>query len=161
VNTRAVTVLLATAGLAAAGSGCHSAGSGAAATRSAPTAPASAAGKPRVALALVGGSRPMRLTACALTGEYRSFGLGGFVPYRGRVTPSPAGSWSVKVKLKRCIPHGFSETFFEIVRGRRDGSFSGIVPKLNPNEFYIRADYSGPTGTVGSPNVFFRTTGRG
>jgi hypothetical protein len=114
-----------------------------------------------VTLSLNGGGRPVRLKACGLTGPYRSYRFGGYVSYVGRVTPAPSGSWQVKVKLKRCIPHGFSETFFEWVKGRADGTFSGQVPKLNPNEFYVRADYERPGGTVRSPLAFFRTYGHG
>jgi hypothetical protein len=114
-----------------------------------------------VTLSLVGGGRPVRLRACGLTGSYRSYPFGGYVSYAGRVTPAPPGAWQVKVKLKRCIPHGFSETFFELVKGRPDGTFSGKVPKLNPNEFYVRADYERPAGTVRSPLAFFRTYGHG
>jgi hypothetical protein len=114
-----------------------------------------------VSLGLLGGGPAVRLSACGFTERYRTYRFGGFVRYTGRVTPAPAGRWEVKVKLKRCIPHGYSETFFEIVRGRPDGSFAGMVPTLNPNAFYVRADYEGPAGTVRSPLAFLRTVGHG
>ncbi|GAC1523114.1 MAG: hypothetical protein NVS2B6_08660 [Thermoleophilaceae bacterium] len=103
----------------------------------------------------------MGMTACRMRGLYPTYKLGGFVAYRGVVNPPPPGAFTVKVKLKRCIPHGFSETFFEHVRGRPDGSFSGVVPKLNPNAYYVRADYEGPGEISRSRLAYFRTTGRG
>jgi hypothetical protein len=137
--------------------GCSDA---AAPTRKPGPAPAVAA-SPRVTLSLLGGAPGPRLTACGLSARYRTYRFGGFVRYSGRVTPTPAAGWTVKVKLKRCIPHGYSETFFEIVRGRPDGSFGGLVPKLNPNTFYVRADFMHPRGTSRSPLAFFRTVGHG
>lgn len=124
-------------------------------------APKPAAGQPGVSLSLEGGGKPERIEACGMTGSYKDYPLGGYVRYSGRVTPTPSGAWQVKVKLKRCTPRGFSETFFELVSGRSDGTFSGQVPKLNPNEFYVRADYRRPAGTVRSPLAFFRTFGTG
>jgi hypothetical protein len=140
--------------LATAAAGC---GSSTPRAATAPPAQAGPAGRPGVALSLLGGTPSGRITACGFTGDYRDYDLGGFVAYRGRVTPVPKGRWTVKVKMKRCTPHGFSETFYEIVRGRTDGTFSGKVPKINPNEFYVRADYTGARGVMRSREAFFRT----
>ena len=94
--------------------------------------------------------------------SYPTYSFGGFVHYAGKVTPPPSGAWSVKVKLKRCVPHGYSESFFEIVAGRGDGSFSGIVPKLNPNTFYVRAEYRpSPGRLLLSRPAYFRVVGHG
>ena len=94
--------------------------------------------------------------------SYPTYRFGGFVRYVGSVTPAPPGSWSVKVKLKRCVPHGYSESFFEMVRGQPDGTFSSIVPKLNPNEFYVRAEYRPSAGQVFlSRPAYFRVVGHG
>lgn len=157
----AATALLAAAALAAIAAGC---GGSAAAPGRAATAPAAspgARGAPQVHLALAGGGAPVRLRSCGFDERYRTYRFGGYVHYAGRVSPAPAGSWSVKVKLKRCIPHGYSETFFEIVPGRSDGSFAGVVPTLNPNTFYVRADFKYAGGTARSPLAFFRTVGHG
>jgi hypothetical protein len=139
--------------------GCSSGGGSSVHRPARPPAPAAAAS--RVTLSLLGGGTPVRMRSCGFSARYRTYRFGGYVHYTGRVTPAPSGAWRVKVKLKRCIPHGYSETFFEWVRGRPDGTFTGIVPTLNPNTFYVRADYERPGGTVRSPLAFFRTAGHG
>jgi hypothetical protein len=115
-----------------------------------------------VSLRLLGGGPSERLRACDVLTDYPTYRFGGFVDYSGRVTPAPSGDWSLQVKLKRCVPNGYSESFFEIVKGRPDGTFAGIVPKLNPNEFYVRANYRPPGGKlVLSRPAYFRVIGRG
>lgn len=112
---------------------------------------------PTVTLSLLDGGAPKRLRACDVLTNYPTYSYGGFVRYEGKVTPAPSGSWSMQVKLKRCVPNGYSESFIDTVDGKSDGTFSGLVPKLNPNEFYVRADYRPSAGRLYSSRpAYFR-----
>jgi hypothetical protein len=106
------------------------------------------AGPTSVSLKLLDGGEAARLRACDVLTNYPTYDYGGFVRYDGRITPRPSGNWSLQVKLKRCVPNGYSESFMEIVDGRPDGTFSGMVPKLNPNEFYVQAQYRPAAGKL-------------
>ena len=56
-----------------------------------------------VALNLQGGYANRTLKACALTHHYTLFYRGRAIGVNGTVSPSPSGTFRVKLKVKQCV----------------------------------------------------------
>ena len=121
------------------------------------TASATAAALSSVQLNLQGGYANRRLTACTLEHHYTFFRPRTKITMDGGVSPTPAGSWQVKVKVKQCLRGRFRAIWSRHVSGRSDGTFRVTYRTSRSGYFFARAYYYGVTPTARSDKQYFRS----
>jgi hypothetical protein len=107
-------------------------------------------------LNLVGGYANGELTACSLRHHYTFFHQRAAIAIDGSVTPTPRGTWQVKVKVKQCLRGRFRTVWFHHALGRADGTFKLTYPASRRGYFFARAYYYGVTPAATSAKQHFR-----
>jgi hypothetical protein len=111
-----------------------------------------------VQLNLLAGNANRQLKACGITHHYTVYRVGARVTMSGKVLPAPAGTWDVKIKLKKCLNGRFQAIWSTHARGHADGSFKASYPARRRGSFFARAYYYGVTPAVRSDKQFFRAS---
>jgi len=110
-----------------------------------------------VLLNLQGGYANRTLRACAILHHYTFFHRGQSIAMNGSVSPTPsAGTWRVKVKVKRCLTGRFRTIWIGHAAGRSDGTFLIAFRPRSPGFFFVRAYYDGVRPTATSDKQYFR-----
>jgi len=117
---------------------------------------AAAAASFSLQLKLVGGYANRELTACSLRHHYTFFHPRAPIAIRGSVTPTPRGTWQVKVKVKQCLRGRFRTVWFRHAPGHADGTFKTSYPAPRRGYFFARAYYYGVTPAATSDKQYFR-----
>ena len=112
---------------------------------------AAPAGK-TVTLRLTSGSGSVIEKVCGARASFASYHVEGRVPFTGTVTPAPAGSFRVRVVVKRCFGSSFEVVTTLSARGAAGGQFAGSFPVHARSDCYVQVFYSGAL----SPRRYFR-----
>jgi len=109
-----------------------------------------------VTLNLQGGYANRQLTECSLKHHYTFFHAGNAITMKGSVTPAPASSWRVKLKVKQCLRGSFRAVWAGYASGHADGSFKTTYRASRRGFLFARAYYYGATPTARSDKQYFR-----
>jgi hypothetical protein len=110
-----------------------------------------------VSLNLQGGFANRTLRACALTHHYTFFHRGRAIGVNGAVSPTPNGTFRLKLKVKQCVHGRFRTVWVGSAHARSDGTFRATLPPRRAGYFFARAYYEGAT-TVKSDKQYFKST---
>lgn len=112
-----------------------------------------------VVLNLEAGSVNRTAKACSLVHHYTFYKRAVGIRMNGVVSPPPAAaSWSVKVKVKRCVAGRFRTIWVGHVTGRKAGRFDLVFRTRRPGYYFARAYYYGATPPAESDKEYFRVT---
>ncbi|HEX8977344.1 MAG TPA: hypothetical protein VF781_12585 [Solirubrobacteraceae bacterium] len=116
-----------------------------------------AAGVPtlgRISLELVGAGPRVSVSDCGSTRHYLAYPAGGTIAFHGTVVP--AGSWSVKLKLKACSGGTFQSAGDVGARVAANGSYAGTFPAPIAGTYFARAELKHAGAQVSrSTKVYF------
>lgn len=107
-------------------------------------------------LDLAGGYANRELTACSIKHHYTFFHPRRAITIKGRVTPTPSGTWQVKVKVKQCLRGRFRTVWFRHIVGQADGTFKTSYPAPRNGYFFARAYYYATTPATTSDKQYLR-----
>jgi hypothetical protein len=116
-------------------------------------------GSTRIVLDLVAGYRNQTLKACTIVHHYTFFKRAHPVLMNGSVTPAPtAATWTVKVKVKRCVAGRFRTVWVGHATGHGSGRYDIAFRSRRTGYFFARAYYYGVVPSVRSDKQYFRLT---
>lgn len=115
-------------------------GGGSAAGPRTGSAPAGGAGAAtRVTLRLKAAEKTPA-AACGSTHRTASYKAGASIRFGGTVVPVPSGPYKVRVKVKVCRGRAFTPVAeVKAVLHRRQGTFTGVLPRLPAGSYAARA----------------------
>ncbi|MGI8802791.1 MAG: hypothetical protein ACR2KV_11555 [Solirubrobacteraceae bacterium] len=100
---------------------------------------AAGGGGQQVTLRLKGANKQRR-TACGTSHLSARYAASATIQFAGTLTPVPPGSYKVRVKVKVCRGGVFSPVAeAKAVVRKREGTFTGILPKLPAGDYFARA----------------------
>ncbi|MCA1689226.1 MAG: hypothetical protein LC720_01905 [Actinobacteria bacterium] len=86
------------------------------------------------------GANKRPATACGTSHLSARYAAGATILFAGTLTPLPTGRYKVEVKVKVCRGGVFSPVAkVRAVLRKRDGTFTGILPKLPAGDYFARA----------------------
>jgi len=116
-----------------------------------------AAGVPtlgRISLEVVSAGQRVSVSACGSTRHYLAYPAVGTIAFRGTVLP--AGSWSVKLKLKACFGGAFQSAGGVAAKVAGGGSYAGTFPAPIAGTYFARAELKHAGAQVSrSSKVYF------
>ncbi|MCA1690322.1 MAG: hypothetical protein LC720_07820, partial [Actinobacteria bacterium] len=79
-------------------------------------------------------------TACGTSHLSARYAAGATIHFAGTLAPIPTGRYKVRVKVKVCRGGVFSPVAeVRAVVRKREGTFTGILPKLPAGDYFARA----------------------
>jgi hypothetical protein len=102
-----------------------------------------ASARTTVTIALTGGYAKRPVTACGLRRGYRFYRVGGKVSFQGTVSPTPSGTFGVRVVVRRCSGREFTVVKEVRATGEPGGRYRGSFPVSVASNCYVQAVYSG------------------
>lgn len=117
------------AAIAVCGAGCGSSGG------------AQGSSLPSIVLDMKAGGNAYNLERCGVSHHYTTYVVGQRIEWGGQLTPSPSGSWSVKLKVERCEGGAFQTVTQTHAPGQPHGYASGVVRGLSAGYYFGRLYY--------------------